>query len=273
MGARYRQFGANQNSRDRFDARRVALHKQNEKEIPKYSLENRGNVMKKDLTYIVMLLDRSGSMMSLVKDVVGGVNLFLEQQRKVPGELLMTLAQFDNELKVDYEATDLRRIPSLSETSFVPRGGTALLDAFASLIDSTGANIAKMAEGDRPENVIFVVFTDGQENASKKFNAAQLKERVEHQQSKYNWKFLFLGANMDSFSVAGGYGLTSGMNFDASAAGTYRAAQVMSSYVGASRGGKLGLAERLYSTKNASDATATAAIEEFEETLKENPKP
>ena len=163
--------------------------------------------MKKELTDITLVVDRSGSMQSIRDDAQGGINAFVEQQAKLPGEALITLVQFDTE----YEFV-VNGVPAgqFNEYELVPRGGTALLDAVGRAINETGHRLAKMSEADRPGLVVIVVMTDGHENSSGEFTKAQIKQMIEHQQSTYNWQFIFLGADQDAFSEASAMGMAAG---------------------------------------------------------------
>jgi len=160
--------------------------------------------MRSDLTDITLVVDRSGSMQSIREDAEGGVNAFVLEQAKHPGEALLTLVQFDTEYEFLYRAKPIKEVPPYT---LMPRGNTALLDAVGRAINETGERLAKMPEEDRPGLVIFVILTDGQENSSKEFAKLQIKEMIERQQSQYNWQFTFLGANQDAFAEAGGIGI------------------------------------------------------------------
>ena len=160
--------------------------------------------MRSDLTDITLVVDRSGSMSAIRDDAEGGVNTFIQEQAKQPGEALLTLVQFDTEYEFVHRAMPIKQVPPYTLT---PRGNTALLDAVGRAINETGERLAKMAERDRPGLVVFVITTDGQENSSKEFSKAQIKELIEQQHSKYNWQFTFLGANQDAFAEAGGMGI------------------------------------------------------------------
>lgn len=174
--------------------------------------------MKADIT---MILDRSGSMASIALDTIGGVNTFLRDQKDVPGEALFTLAQFDDRYEIVHDAVPIARVEPLTEKTFVPRGSTALLDAIARTIDSAGKRIAAIPEGDRPDKVICVIVTDGQENASRTYTRSKVFDRIAHQRDVYKWEFVFLGANQDAIEEAGklGIGAASSMSYTASAAG------------------------------------------------------
>jgi uncharacterized protein YegL len=160
--------------------------------------------MKANLTDITLVVDRSGSMDQVKEDAEGGVNTFISEQGKEPGEALLTLVQFDTEYEFLHKGMPIQQVPKYE---LIPRGTTALLDAVGKAINETGERLAKIDEGDRPGLVIFVVMTDGQENSSKEFTKAQLKKMIEKQQNEFNWHFTFLGANQDAFAEAGGMGI------------------------------------------------------------------
>jgi len=160
--------------------------------------------MRSDLTDITLVVDRSGSMEQVREDAEGGVNSFIAQQAKEPGEALLTLVQFDTEYEFLHKGIPVSQAPKYE---LVPRGMTALLDAVGRAINETGERLSKMDEQDRPGLVVFVVMTDGLENSSKEFSKATIKEMIERQQDKYNWHFTFLGANQDAFAEAGSMGI------------------------------------------------------------------
>lgn len=139
------------------------------------------------------------------KDAAGGVNSFIRQQAKEPGEALLTLVQFDTEYEFLHKGVPIKNVP---DYDLVPRGATALLDAVGRAINETGERLAKMAEADRPGLVIFVVTTDGHENSSKEFDKSQIKTMIERQQNDYDWHFTFLGASQDAFSEARSMGIS-----------------------------------------------------------------
>ena len=160
--------------------------------------------MRSDLTDVTLVVDRSGSMDRIREDAEGGVNVFIKEQAKQPGEALLSLVQFDTEYEFVHRGLPIQQVPPYT---LVPRGSTALLDAVGRAINETGERLAKMAETDRPGLVVFVITTDGLENSSKEFSKAQIKEMIERQQSQYNWHFTFLGANQDAFAEAGDMGI------------------------------------------------------------------
>jgi hypothetical protein len=160
---------------------------------------------KADRSDITILLDRSGSMASVKSDVEGGFARLLEEQRRVPGECALSLVQFDSEgIEPVYTARPIGEAPALA---LHPRGMTPLLDAVGQTIVATGERLAGMPESERPGRVLFVIITDGLENASREYSKAQVKHLVERQRGRYSWQFLYLGANVDAFAEAGAMGI------------------------------------------------------------------
>lgn len=177
--------------------------------------------MKKDHTDITIILDRSGSMSAVAGDTIGGFNRFLNDQKKGAGTATITLHQFDNQFETPIKAQDIQSAPELTTATFVPRGNTALLDAIGRAIVDTGARMS--AAGDQcAEKVVVVIITDGQENASHEYNHAKVHEMIEHQRSKYQWEFVFLGANQDAIKAATNLGVAGGnaMTYAHNAKGT-----------------------------------------------------
>ena len=165
----------------------------------------------KDATHIAVLLDRSGSMGDIKDDAIGGFNCFLKEQKAAGANATLTLVQFDTEsTDVVHESMPILEVPDLNHQTFQPRGGTPLLDALGQTIDSTGRALAAIPEANRPNKVVFVVITDGQENSSHQHTKTSVKERIDHQSSRYNWQFVFLGANQDAFDEAGAVGIAMG---------------------------------------------------------------
>jgi uncharacterized protein YegL len=166
--------------------------------------------MKENSTLIVFMLDKSGSMQKGRQDTIGGFNSFITKQRsETTGEVKVTLIQFDDQYEVNFSFVPIHNVWELSERTYVPRGWTALVDAMCKAIDDTGAKLAAMNEEERPSKVIFVTITDGAENSSYQFTTAQLKTKIQHQEQKYSWVFMYLGANQDSFAQAAQYGYKS----------------------------------------------------------------
>lgn len=195
--------------------------------------------MRDDLTAILMILDRSGSMMSLADDTVGGFNHFIAQQKQEPGEAIVTLVLFNHEYQAVYNARPLTQVEPLTVKEYNPGGNTALLDAIGRGVHDLGQKLAAMNENDRPGKVVVVIMTDGQENASREYRREQIKRIVEEQTNKYSWSFLFLGANVDAFAEAGGIGVAAKhtMNFTASADGVRHSMRVIGQTISKFRGG------------------------------------
>lgn len=163
--------------------------------------------MKKNLSEIVFLLDRSGSMSGLEKDTIGGFNAMIEKQKKEEGEALISTILFDHEMKVLHDRVKVQDVKPISEKDYQVRGCTALLDAMGGAIHHIG-NVHKYARNeDVPEHTIFVITTDGMENASSHYSSSKVRTMVERQKEKYGWEFLFLGANMDAIAAAKDFGI------------------------------------------------------------------
>ena len=163
--------------------------------------------MKKNLSEIVFLLDRSGSMSGLEKDTIGGFNAMIEKQKKEEGEALISTILFDHEMKVLHDRVKVQDVKPISEKDYQVRGCTALLDAMGGAIHHIG-NVHKYARNeDVPEHTIFVITTDGMENASSYYSSCKVRTMVERQKEKYGWEFLFLGANMDAIAAAKNFGI------------------------------------------------------------------
>ncbi len=164
--------------------------------------------MNDHLTDITMILDRTGSMASIADDVVGGVNDFIRQQKKAPGDARFTLVQFDAQdpYEVIHDAVDIRDAGPL--TGYNPRAATPLLDAVGTGIVRTGERLAAMPEADRPGRVVFVIVTDGEENSSVEYTRDRVKAMIETQETQYAWQFVFLAADAAAFAQAGGMGFS-----------------------------------------------------------------
>jgi len=160
-----------------------------------------------NLTWLVFLLDRSGSMQSIKSDVIGGFDAFLELQRAGEGLCTVTLAQFDHEYEVVYRGIALGQVPPLA---LWPRGRTALHDSMGKLITDTAAEISALAEDDRPGTVIVAIMTDGLENASREWRRSDIKALVEQQTNDSGWEFLYMGADQDAVEVGRGLGVKDG---------------------------------------------------------------
>ena len=163
--------------------------------------------MRKGLTEIVFILDRSGSMSGLEKDTIGGYNSLIKKQKKEEGEAYISTVLFDDRTEVLHDRVGLDKIKPMTEEEYYVRGCTALLDAVGGAIHHIG-NVHKYArEEDRPEKTLFIITTDGQENSSRMYTYENVKRMVERQKEKYGWEFLFLGANIDAVEEAGRFGI------------------------------------------------------------------
>jgi uncharacterized protein YegL len=158
----------------------------------------------KNLTEIVVIIDRSGSMFGLTKDTIGGFNSFLTEQKKnTTGKVKLSLIQFDDKYQIDYDGVDINDVKELTTETYTPRGSTALLDAVGKTIVTVGERLAKTPEEERPGQVIFLIITDGAENASSEYIApGRVAEMVKHQTEKYSWTFTFMGGGSAAFEQA-----------------------------------------------------------------------
>lgn len=166
--------------------------------------------MKKGLTEIVFIMDRSGSMSGLESDTIGSFNSTINKEKEETSEALVSTVLFDDYTDVLYDRVDIQKMEPMTEKQYYTRGCTALLDAIGGAIHHIG-NVHKYArDEDRPEKTLFVIITDGLENASKMYSIREVNKMIRRQQDKYGWEFLFLGANMDAVSVARSYGIREG---------------------------------------------------------------
>lgn len=186
--------------------------------------------MREDFTDIRIVLDRSGSMQSICETVIRSVNEFVIEQRKGPGDCVVSLYQFDDVFETVYSECPIRDAPMLNAEIYKPRNSTALLDAIGRTITLTGIRLANMYAADRPANVVLVIVTDGKENASVEFTQAQIFSMIKLQRDVYSWKFVFLAANQDAIEAGKTMGISEkhsmtyahsarGMSVSAAAAG------------------------------------------------------
>lgn len=162
--------------------------------------------MRNNRTEIIFLLDRSGSMAGLERDTIGGFNAFVERQAKLGGETLVTAVLFDDQYEILWNGIGASQV-RLTEEQYYVRGCTALLDAVGKTILDVGLRISRTPQDYQPGKVIFVITTDGLENASREFSYRKIKELIRHQKEKYNWEFIFLGANIDAAKEADSIGI------------------------------------------------------------------
>lgn len=184
--------------------------------------KNIKNTNKNGITELVFILDRSGSMSGLEKDTIGGFNSMIEKQKKQEGECYVSTVLFDNESEAIHDRIKLSEIKPMTEDDYYVRGCTALIDAIGGAIHHIG-NIHKYARPeDVPEHTMFIITTYGMENASHRYTSDRVKHMIEHQEEKYGWEFLFIGANIDAVETAAQYGIGSdrAVNYHADEKGT-----------------------------------------------------
>ncbi len=203
--------------------------------------------MRENVTELVFILDRSGSMSGLEADTIGGFNSLIAKQQKEEGEAIVSTVLFDDVTDVIHDRVSIKEVKKLTEDDYYVRGCTALLDAVGGAIRHIG-NVHKYArEEDRPEKTLFVITTDGLENASRHYSFKDVKKMIRRQKEKYNWEFLFLGANIDAIEVAGNMGIRAdrAANFHCDEAGTalnYRVLEAAVSRVRKCEGADMGMA-------------------------------
>lgn len=178
--------------------------------------------MKKNYSHIAVILDRSGSMASCQADTIGGFNTFLSAQKALGGEATITMIKFDNEYDIMCEMVSINDAVELSNENYVPRGGTALLDAIGRTINRVEHALNEKTEAEKPEKVIFVIITDGEENKSHEFTRDQVMKIINRHREEMKWEFIFIGANQDAIQAGNSMGVraASSLSYNASAQGT-----------------------------------------------------
>ena len=200
--------------------------------------------MKKGLTEIVFILDRSGSMSGLEGDTIGGYNSMIDKQKKEEGEVLISTVLFDGETEVLHDRIPLDKIGPITDREYYVRGSTALLDAVGGAIHHIG-NVHKYArEEDVPEKTLFIITTDGMENSSRNYSYDKVKKMIERQKERYHWEFIFIGANIDAVSVAGRFGVDKhhAVTYECDSEGTALNFKVMNKMVSRARSAKNAMA-------------------------------
>lgn len=193
--------------------------------------------MRKNLTEIIFILDRSGSMSGLEADTVGGFNSMIRKQKKAKGEALISTVLFDNVSEVLYDRVNVKNIRPMTERDYTVYGCTALLDAIGGAIHHIG-NVHKYARAeDVPEHTMFVIMTDGMENASHYYSTERVKQMIDRQKIKYGWEFLFLGANIDAIEIASQFGISAdrAVNYQCDREGTVLNYEVVSDAISSFR--------------------------------------
>lgn len=178
--------------------------------------------MKNNITELVFILDRSGSMAGLERDTIGGFNSMIRKQKAEKGECYVSTVLFDHEREVLHDRVKLSEVPEMTERDYTVRGSTALIDAIGKAIHHIG-NIHKYArKEDVPERTVFIITTDGMENSSHLYTSDEVKRKIERQKAKYGWEFLFIGANIDAVSTAAKFGINKdrAVNYNADSEGT-----------------------------------------------------
>ena len=190
-----------------------------------------------NLTEMVFILDRSGSMYGLEKDTIGGFNSMLLKQKEEDGEAFVTTVLFDNEYQILHDRLPVKEVPEMTDKEYKPRGSTALIDAIGRTIRHI-VNIHKyQRKEDVPANTIFVIITDGMENASHIYSSEKVKSMIEHEKEKYGWEFIFLGANIDAVETARHFGISGdrAVNYNCDSKGTRLNYEVVSDAVSCCR--------------------------------------
>lgn len=177
---------------------------------------------KENFTSINVIIDASGSMQGLAADTIGSFNTFLKEQKEGPGEAAFSLCTFSTDYRLQHDFVKIAGVPNLDSKAYAPSGGTALLDAMGTAIDTLGAKLAALPEEERPSKVIFLIITDGHENSSKRYKLPKIKSMVETQKNDYSWEFVFMGANMDAITAGESMGVTASnsVNYAATKGGT-----------------------------------------------------
>ena len=178
--------------------------------------------MKKGLTELVFILDRSGSMSGLVQDTIGGYNSLLKKQKQEPGEAIVTTVLFDDQYEILHDRINLKGVEPITEKEYSVRGMTALLDAIGRTVDKINNAQKHTAEDERAESVMFVITTDGMENASREYRYDKIRGMIERQKEEYGWEFLFIGANINAIETAAKFGIAPdrAVNYHADSIGT-----------------------------------------------------
>lgn len=188
--------------------------------------------MKKNITSLLLIIDRSGSMITIHPDLIGGLNKYISDQKSVGGDCNVSIISFDNTSEEVKWNTPISALPVFTLNDFTPRGSTALLDAIGYGINKLGTSLAALEENKRSDKVIVVIYTDGEENSSKEYTSEKISDMIKHQQGKYSWEFIFLGANQDAVLTAKALNIpsNSSLTYAATSTGTRSAFSSVSNY-------------------------------------------
>ncbi|MBE6843974.1 MAG: VWA domain-containing protein [Ruminococcus sp.] len=191
----------------------------------------------KNLTEMVFILDRSGSMSGLEADTIGGYNSLLEKQRKEVGDATVTTVLFDDQYEMIHDHAAIGKVKDITNKEYFARGSTALLDAVGKTINHVGNRHKNALDSEIPNKTMVVIITDGYENTSREFTLPQVKQMIERQKEKYGWEFLFLGANIDAVSTAAGFGISAdrSVTYKADSKGTRMNFEAVSQVIGCAR--------------------------------------
>lgn len=219
--------------------------------------------MKANLTELVFILDKSGSMAGLESDTIGGYNAMLKKQQQQPGEAIVTTVLFDDKYELLHDRINIKGIRPITDQDYYVEGCTALLDAVGKTIKKIANAQRHTEEAERAEKVMFVITTDGLENASKEYSYQKIKAMVEDQKQKYGWEFIFLGANIDAIETAGRFGISAdrAANYHPDSAGTSLNFTAVSDAV-----------SEIRASKNLSPAWKDRIDEDFKSRGKKGPK-
>lgn len=174
----------------------------------------------KNLTEIIFIIDKSGSMQPLVDDTIGGFNGFVDSQRELDGDAYLTTVLFSTDFSKLHDHIDIREIPAMDKKQYIPGGMTAMLDAVGFTIDEVQKRIDNTPVEERPDNILCVITTDGMENASNTYSKTKIQQMIEHQTKGHGWQFIFLGANMDAVQEAADIGIHTAATYAANSIGT-----------------------------------------------------
>lgn len=193
---------------------------------------------KENFTSINVIIDASGSMLGLTHDTISSFNTFLQEQKAFPGEAVFTLCTFNTDYRLPHDFVKIASVPTLDNQTYKPNGGTALLDAMGTTIDSVGKKLAALPEEERPSKVIFLIITDGHENSSHRYSVEQVRSMVQHQKDVYSWEFVFMGANIDAIAAGTNLGISAQntLNYAATSAGTHQLYRSVSENMSTYRG-------------------------------------